>query len=457
VISLVPIVVVSMVATLAATAPEPPQEPPPESADGADYVAERADSLDDGNLEWRVGAAGRPGGAPRRRRGVSFNTDSLAGGLRDGDDDPLSGGTLGVRGWGGAYGYGRLSPRWGRGLVLGAAAEPWSTQALDRGRGSTFRGRAGDGAWLKREGVWGVESFVGRFSRRMLGAAMLRRGGAFAGTVGGATNRLQTSVGYDRDGGQAELAVDHAGRWRAESWLERPWGPAHLGLRARGGVVGFQSVAEPRRSGPARAIAADLDLPLGAARSRWHAAAWRFAAGAAGSRLGADWTRTSPRAGTLAVGIEQQRGPRRLPSPSARPAGLRQGVWIEWSGGGPDVALGLRHESWGSEAFARARVREVSSARVDVAVVAGAHVQVTHTVYRSPRGESFYLPELETDRLVLRALSGAGQRTRAELVVPVAGGRVRGGLALSPGRAAKDRVQWTVDWSRRVRLARRTP
>ena len=68
------------------------------------------------------------------------------------------------------------------------------------------------------------------------------------------------------------------------------------------------------------------------------------------------------------------------------------------------------------------------------------------------RGESLYLPEAETDRLILRAVSGEGERTRLEARAPFAGGRVRAALHLSAAPDRKTRADWTLDWTRRARL-----
>ena len=210
-ISLVPVAVASMLATLAATAPEPPLDPPPESSDGADYVAERADSLDDGNLEWSVGAAGRPGGAPRRRRGVSFSTDSLTGRLRDGDDDPLSGGTLGVRAWvartgtagcrhaGGAASCwvpprsrGARSPR-----IAVAAHRPAAARAMARGCGARARGASRASSDASR---------AGRSAPRCCVAAARSPARSAARRTGCRRASATTATAV-----RVELAVDHAG------------------------------------------------------------------------------------------------------------------------------------------------------------------------------------------------------------------------------------------------------
>jgi hypothetical protein len=163
--------------------------------------------------------------------------------------------------------------------------------------------------------------------------------------------------------------------------------------------------------------------------------------------------------GALAFGIEEQRGSRREPSPSTtlalaatRAGSLRQGWWAEWRGGEGMVTLGLRHEGWGERAWARDVVRAVTSARLEAHGPAGLELGITHTVFRVQRGESLYLPEIESDRLVLRALSGEGERTRIEARTPFAGGRVRAALHLASVSTRESRPQWTLDWTRRAQV-----
>jgi hypothetical protein len=117
--------------------------------------------------------------------------------------------------------------------------------------------------------------------------------------------------------------------------------------------------------------------------------------------------------------------------------------------------LTLRHELWGARAFAREAVRRAVVARAEFAAAHGSRIGVTHSVWLVRRGENLYLPEAEADRLVLRASSGAGSRTRAELRVPFAAGEIRLGLTLATGgtRAGGTRPAWTLEWSRRSRLA----
>jgi hypothetical protein len=276
----------------------------------------------------------------------------------------------------------------------------------------------------------------------------------------------QASLAARRGAGEWELAWDRLGRWRAEAVLERPLGPGGdardrwtASGRVRAGTVGFTSLAEAGRRGPARALAAGLEGPARGARLRLLGALWRYRPGVAGARAGLAVERALAHHGALAFGVEEQRGWRRdsgqpgsLAPTGPRAGGMRQGLWGEWWSGEGTVAMGLRHESWGERPWVRAVVRSVTSARIEARGPAGLHLGVTHSIYRVRRGESLYLPEAESDRLVLRALSGEGERTRVETRAPLAGGRLRASLRLTTtsGRAA--RPQWTLDWTRRARI-----
>ena len=79
---------------------------------------------------------------------------------------------------------------------------------------------------------------------------------------------------------------------------------------------------------------------------------------------------------------------------------------------------------------------------------------VTHAVFRARRGEHVYLPEAQADRLVLRALSGDGERTRLEIELPFAGGRAQAALNRTTSGAKPPRMQWTLEWTRRTRARR---
>jgi hypothetical protein len=467
--------VIALVAALCVAAHARAQsvEPPPEAPEGEDYAIETVDTLAAGAVELGVGASGRPGSAPSRRRRMSFSGDDVSGAVRDGSGDPLAGGRIDGRGRLGLFSFGRLAPRWGRGLLLGAASDPWQRDALDRGSGARYRGRAGEGLMLRHGEDAGVDALYGRFGRRTVAGVRVHHGPVALGTLGDGRG-AQTSLAVVRGRGECELAFDRRGGWRAEAVVERPLaghdldsaragGPPRasgwtVGLRARGGTTGFVSLAEPARRGPSRAVAIGFDGPLAGLRMTALGALWHFRPGVSGARAGFAVERPLAHHGAVALGIEEQRGTRRdagsstLATLAVRAGSLRQGWWGEWRGGMGKVFLGLRHESWGERPWARAVVRAVTTARLEARGPAGLDLGLTHSVYRVQRGESLYLPEVESDRLVLRALSGEGERTRVEARTPFAGGRVRAALHLAGTQAADRRTQWTLDWTRRAQV-----
>ena len=440
-------------------------EPPPEAGEG-DYTLESADSLADDELELAVSAASDGRSGVRRSQRVTFRGGGTRGTLRDGDD-ALAGGRVEAPLAGGSLAAGRLAPRWGRGLVLGGAAEPWARTADDRGEQARFRGRTGDGLSYRASHVSLV---AGRFARRRLVGA---RTGAGTWSLGGLTvgGEAQGSLALEPREGALELALGSHGRWRAEGVLNGEAGGTRLSLRVRGGRTAFRPLAEPARAGPPRALAAsavhEFDFGRlregaggrqgsGAARSHDRTrlrrargaeplrasafgALWQWGGGRTGARAALEVAAPMGDHAAFACGIEEQHGARREPTPHTRAAGTRQGLWCEWRGGSPGARLTLRHELWGVRAFA----------------VHGSRVVVTHAVWLVRRGEQLYLPEPEADRLVLRSLSGAGQRTRAEFVLPIATGDIRLGVALTTGgtRAVPVAPAWTVQWSRRSRLS----
>jgi hypothetical protein len=196
-------------------------------------------------------------------------------------------------------------------------------------------------------------------------------------------------------------------------------------------------------------VAIALEGARGGAAARIAAAAWRFRPGVAGARLALEVTRSMPHHAVLALGFEEQHGARRDPPP--RSAGLRQGLRASWRSGPGPLRLLLGQEVWGHRAIARGAVRVVSSAAVEAEGPAGTVVRVSHVAFRSRSGESLYLPEVESDRLVLRALSGEGRRTRVEIDAPVAAGRLRAAIGIADANGRRPRPQWTLDWSRRAR------
>ena len=426
-----------------------PPEPPPETAEGEDYAYEPADSLDQDALEVGVGASARPGEAPRRTRRMRFRGEGLRGAAREGSGDALAGATIDGALAGGTVRVGRLAPRWGRGLLLGASADPWARAPSDRGAGAAFRGRAGEGAHFRRAGAAGVEVIAGRFARRDLAGLGLAAGGLGLGALTARGAHSQASLALAREWSDLELALDQAGRWRAEGMLERALGAGRLMLRGRGGLAGFRSLAEPRRAGPAQALAADVQRASGPWRWVATGALWRFRPQVAGARAALEVDRELAEHGALILGLEEQHGARR--EPPSRAAGFRQGSWGEWRAAAPGLALALRHETWGERAVLRATVRAVTTVRIDAGVPSRPTARLTHAVYRVRRGETVYLPEAGSDRLVLRALSGAGARTRLELGLPAGGGRLSAALEMTAAADKPPRLLWTFDWTRRAR------
>jgi len=448
---------IALLVVLGSLAKAQPPEPPPEAGDG-DYTLEAADSLADEELEVAVGAASRGGADFRRSQRVSFRGGGTRGTLRDGDD-ALNGGRVEAPFACGSLAAGRLAPRWGRGLVLGGASEPWVFTAEDRGAGAAYRGRSGSGLAYESARVTLVG---GRFGRRRIAGARAIAGDAALGVLAG-DGPAQASAALEQAGRALELAFDARGRWRAEAALADDTGPTRIALRARGGLFAFRPLAEPARAGPPRALAATASREWSAASVHALGALWSWRAGgpAAASGPGARASlaidvRVGPRA-AVALGAEEQHGARREPSPRVRAAGTRQGWWCEWRGGSPAARLSLRHELWGSRAFARDAVRRAVVARADWAVPFGGRFVLTQAAWRVRSGESLYLPEIGPDRLVLRASSGTGTRTRAELRLPLAAGSLRFGATLAAGgtRAGTKPPAWNVEWSRRSHLASR--
>lgn len=449
---------------------EPAEEPPAGALEGVDYEAETADSIEAGIAETGFGATGSAGGRPHARRRVRFSDGGLAGEAREGADDPLAGGTVEARTARGRWTAGRLKPIWARGLALGGAAEPWRMPARDRpagivsgvAGGDGLRWQAGAAAGRDPAGASGpgFDALAGRFAGRDVAGARARLAGASLGALAspavpglGRSRRpqVQASLGLERADLAVELAMDRAGRWSAEAELGRDLGAARLTVRARGGLEGFHSIVEGRRALPARALAVRLDRlgPHGGARLA--GALWRFRPGVTGGRAALEVARRLAHHGHLAAGFEEQHGVRR--EPATHPDRFRQGVWGEWRGGPEGMQFVLREELWGEGAWVRGMVRSVSAAGVQITGPARSLLRISHCAYRVRRGESLYLPEAESDRLVLRALTGVGERTRIEMQLPLAGGVGRAAAAWT-ATSGPLRVQWTLDWSRRASIRR---
>jgi len=441
---------------LAVLAPAPgacdePGEPPPEAGEG-DYALERPDTLADRELETRFDASGRAGEGPRRGQQVRFHDAGTHGSVRDGGGAGR-GGRLEAPLGAGRLGFGRLSPRWGRGLVLGAPAEPWSDRPSDRGTRGAFQGRAGEGVSFGAGDADRFGALAGRFGGRGLAGAHAGLGPARFGALG-ARAGAQGSAALEAGDADLELALDRRGRWRAEAALEQRHANAALALRVRGGLAGFRSLAEPRRSGPARVLALTTARWAERLRARASGALWSFAPGVSGGRASLEVERRLVQHAGFLCGMEEQHGTRRDPALFATPGagnGMRQGFWCEWNAAVSGRSLALRHELWGARAFAREAVRRVLVARGETALPRGASLAVTHAAWSTRRGERSYLHEDDGDLLILRAVSGAGARTRVECEAPALAGTARAGVTIVSGASKRALPTWTVAWTRRTR------
>jgi len=423
-----------------------PIDAPTDVPEGQDAAYEVNDSLAAGEVELGLGLDGAGGKAPVHRRRVRFDEPDFSGALREGRGDPLAGGEVEARGAGEGFALGKLSPAWGRGVLLGSPAEPWQRAAL--ARNSARRGRAGEGVRLSGGKGLRTEAPAGRFARRDLGGMRVRGGPLALGMVAGRRGELQSSLALARGRGDVEGVIDRRGTWRVEASLERPFGGSTLSGTVRAGRAGFHSLADPSRASPARAVTVAASASSWIGETRALAGAWRFRAGRAGARLAIECRRALTGGSRAACGFEEQQG---VGKDDARAApALRQGSWLEWSSREGPLALALRHESWGATPILRDVVRAVTSVRVDARAPFGMRVTLSHAVYRTRRGESLYLPESESDRLVLRALSGEGQRTTLELLAPAGRrGRVRATLRISTSGVRQGAPQWTLEWMRR--------
>ena len=424
-------------------------EPPPEAAEG-DYAFEVTDSLGRDELEWSVGAS-REGGLARRLQRVSFRGEGAQGTFRDGGD-ALAGGRMRTTFLQGEVEFGRLAPRWGNGLVLGGAAEPWRHVVDERGERALVRVRSGDGVAYQRGGF---DLTAARFGERPCAGARVRREAWSLGVLADA-REAQGSLAFERDDRAFELALARHGRWRAEGSLMQDMGAVDLSLRVRGGVRTWTSLAEPARAGPPQALGLALQAGPRRMQCRGLAALWRWPGGRTAARGALEVTRDLGHHEYLACGLEQQQGARRDPSARTRPMGARQGLWVEWRGGAPGARLTLRHELWGTRAWARDAVRRALVVRLERDLPRAGRIAVTHAVWDLRRGEVSYLPESAADRLVLRALAGRGERSRIEVALPMTSGEVRLGLAWVTGgtRGGTRPPTWTIEWVRRSRLAR---
>jgi len=95
--------------------------------------------------------------------------------------------------------------------------------------------------------------------------------------------------------------------------------------------------------------------------------------------------------------------------------------------------------------------------RIEARGPRGARLVLSHTTFRTRRGESLYLAEAESDRLVLRALAGEGHRSRLELAAPVGQGRVIATVLTTSRTGAPTEPRWSLEWVRRSKREKQRP
>jgi hypothetical protein len=193
-----------------------------------------------------------------------------------------------------------------------------------------------------------------------------------------------------------------------------------------------------------------------AGQARALVSAWRFGPSRAGARASLEVERPLARGAALAAGFEEQQGYRGELRPLP---GLRQGAWLEWSRRPAPLGLLLRHEQWGARPGLRQTARAVSSCGIEGKLTRGISLSLSHLVFRVRRGESLYLREAESDRLVLRALSGEGQRTQLDVRLPLAHGALHASGQITEPVGGRRTRRWTLEWTRRSRATgtRREP
>ncbi len=457
-------------------------EPPPDAPPGEDYAYATTDSLGHGDVEVGLGYSANAGSRAVRTRRARFRGDSLVGEVRDGEGDDLAGSALEGALGAGQFGLGRAAPVWGRGLVLGDPVEPWSRRT--RVRSASRRRADGDVAWYRLgDQRLRLGALCGNFAGHTHGGMDLNAGAFGAGVTGDAMGAARTSVWWSprsADSRGAELAFDRAGRWRIEAATGAQSDRATIAAWMRAGLAGHRPLGDPRRAGPAQALSVSALVPLTVSReetaedahaasrstktpqtSRLVAAAalWRFGSAANGVRAMLEVEHALPHQAAVVMGFEEQHGTRRDPlfatsRAQAEAREFRQGAWGEWRSRAGPFELGWRHERWGARAPVRDVVRAVTTARLGVRTTSGWSAKITHAVFRARRGEHVYLPEAQADRLVLRALSGDGERMRLELEAPFAGGRAQAALHRTAAGVKPPRMQWTVEWIRRSRAKR---
>jgi hypothetical protein len=247
--------------------------------------------------------------------------------------------------------------------------------------------------------------------------------------------------------GSGEWAADARGRWRGEAlWRPAAAGPA---FGARLGHAAFDGAESGATARPGAVIGVSWEGHAATIAPRFAASQWHFGRGEAGSRVTLEVTAALPHHDRVAWGVEERHGSRRE---SAGATGtFRQGAWVGWSGGPEGLVFSVRHESWMRRGGFRDPARQVATIGLTARPLPRVELGASVTLFHSRSGEPQYLSEIESDRRVLRALSGTGRRLRAQCAVPALAGRVHAAVTVPEAAGRARSPQWTVDWTRRER------
>jgi len=421
-------------------------DPPVDAAADGDVVFERAAPDTGDGVEVGFGLRGLGRGGPRTARTVRFLGDDFDGTVRDGTADPLAGAEIGGASPAGAWRVGRAAPQWGCGWLVGAPLAPWG----DAQGGSLFRsGPRGDVATFSAGEFTTLDAMIGRFAKHEVAAVRAGTRGISLALAAHRGGLLGAGVALEDLDQAGEATIDRAGRWRGEIAIARDALRGRVGLRARGGSAGFRPLLAPTRGGPPEALGADWSLAAERIVPRVSGALWRFGNGLGGARGRLEVDLRLVHHAAWSLGLEEQRGTQRETTAGH---GMRQGWWGEWLGHSGPIGLVLGLESWGNRSRARSPVRAATLAALEVRTPLGGALHVEERAFRSGSGEGYRAPELEDDRLVLQALSGAGERTRIDLTLPGPAGRLRAGWTLTATASQPSRPQWTLNCTRRARV-----
>jgi hypothetical protein len=452
--------------------------PPEDAPADRDYEVERSSAVAPSEVEVGYSLASLARGGLSQRRRVQLRETNVQAEMREGRGDALAGAALSSRVPGGWLSLGRAAPRWGRGLLVGTPAEPWRTGTLVA-ETAAARPREGDALEFRRPGALALDVVAAHVRRDAFAAASLGLGAAALELA--VTRALDDPVAHGLvglrlagGGAEAEAALDAHGSWRLElvrraaSHHERgaardashgtsrdaELGTRHggLSLAMRLGHYDFHGVQRPRVAPPAAALGASLEgAPRRGLEARMDGSCWRFPGGQTAHRGALEVSADMAQHESIAMGLEERQGARRLSAGATAASALRQGVWAEWRRGGPGLAMNLRHEWWGRAGGLRERTRELASAELESRPLPGCSASLTVWLYRTSAADPQYVTDTEIDRTVWRALPRAGHRTRVRVGFPAAGGSVRAAITVSESGGRAPPPQWTLDWTRRAR------